>query len=79
MPLRVMFDKGIAVRMGQCDVRRWIDDLLPIVEEEGDVLGLESLATHHLPLDDAPGAYRTFQRKEDGCIKVVLKPELRPA
>ncbi|SDH99762.1 alcohol dehydrogenase catalytic domain-containing protein [Agrococcus jejuensis] len=79
MPLRVMFDKGIAVRLGQCDVRRWIDDLLPIVEEEGDVLGLESLATHRLPLDDAPGAYRTFQRKEDGCIKVVLKPELRRA
>jgi threonine dehydrogenase-like Zn-dependent dehydrogenase len=79
MPLRIMFDKGIAVRMGQCDVRRWIDDLLPIVEEEGDVLGLEQLATHRLPLDAAPEAYRTFQRKEDGCIKVVLKPELRPA
>ncbi len=79
MPLRVMFDKGLQVRMGQCDVRRWIDDLLPIVEQEEDVLGLESLATHRLPLDGAPDAYRTFQRKEDGCIKVVLKPELRIA
>lgn len=79
LPLRVMFDKGLQVRMGQCDVRRWIDDLLPIVEQEADVLGLESLATHRLPLDAAPDAYRTFQRKEDGCIKVVLKPELRPA
>ncbi|QCR19125.1 alcohol dehydrogenase catalytic domain-containing protein [Agrococcus sp. SGAir0287] len=76
MPMRVMFDKGLQLRMGQCDVQRWVDDLLPIVEEDGDVLGLESLATHRLPLDEAPGAYRTFQRKEDGCIKVVLKPEL---
>jgi threonine dehydrogenase-like Zn-dependent dehydrogenase len=30
--------------------------------------------THRLPLDDAPRAYRMFRDKDDGCIKVVLKP-----
>lgn len=74
MPMMDMFDKGISLRMGQCHVKRWIDDLLPIVEAEGDVLGLESLATHRLPLDQAADAYAMFQAKSDGCVKVVLQP-----
>lgn len=74
MPLMDMFDKGISMRMGQCHVRAWIDEILPVVMEEGDVLGLESLATHHLPLEEAPRAYEMFQAKTDGCMKVVLKP-----
>lgn len=74
MPMMAMFDKGITLRMGQCHVRRWTDELVGIVEQEGDVLGLEQLATHRVPLEDAPEAYRMFQEKSDGCIKVVLKP-----
>lgn len=74
MPMMAMFDKGITLRMGQCHVRRWTDELVGIVEKEGDVLGLEQLATHRVPLEDAPEAYRMFQEKSDGCIKVVLKP-----
>ena len=38
------------------------------------MLGVESFATHHLPLDDAPEAYRTFRDKEDGMVKVVFRP-----
>ena len=41
---------------------------------EGDPLGVEDFATHRISLDEAPAAYETFQKKEDGCIKVVLKP-----
>lgn len=74
MPMMEMFDKGISLRMGQCHVKRWIDDIIPVVMQDGDPLGLESLATHRLPLDDAPGAYAMFRAKEDGCVKVVLKP-----
>lgn len=74
MPMMEMFDKQLSLRMGQCNVKRWIDDIVPVVMEDGDPLGLESLATHRLPLADAPGAYSMFQKKEDGCIKVVLKP-----
>jgi threonine dehydrogenase-like Zn-dependent dehydrogenase len=60
--------------MGQCHVRRWTDDIIPVALADGDPLGLESLATHRLPLDDAPRAYAMFQAKSDGCFKVVLKP-----
>ena len=74
MPMMDLFDKGITMRMGQCHVRRWSDDLLDLVSGADDVLGLESLATHHAPLDAAPDLYRTFQEKSDGCLKVVLKP-----
>lgn len=74
MPMMEMFDKGISMRMGQCHVRHWTDELLQIASRPDDVLGLESLATHHVSLEDAPEMYKIFQEKKDGCIKVVLKP-----
>jgi threonine dehydrogenase-like Zn-dependent dehydrogenase len=74
MPLLQMFDKGINVRMGQAHVKRWIDDLLPLVSDEADPLGVLDLTTHRLPLEDAPEAYRMFQDKKDGAIKIVLGP-----
>jgi threonine dehydrogenase-like Zn-dependent dehydrogenase len=74
MPMMDLFDKGLTIRMGQCHVRRWSDELLDIVSTDEDVLGLEGLATHHAPLDEAPELYRLFQQKRDECLKVVLKP-----
>ncbi|TDX74541.1 threonine dehydrogenase-like Zn-dependent dehydrogenase [Rathayibacter sp. PhB151] len=74
LPLKSMFDKQITLTMGQCNVKRWIDDLLPLVEDSSDPLGVNDLVTHRAPLEDAPGLYETFQKKEDGCIKVVLQP-----
>jgi len=74
MPMKTMFDKQLSLRMGQCNVKRWIDDLLPLVEDPADPLGVMDLTTHRAPLADAPDLYETFQKKEDGCIKVVLQP-----
>lgn len=74
IPLMELFDKGITIRMGQCNVKRWVDEFYPAVIEEGDPLGTEDLTTHSLSLEDAPMAYDMFEKKEDGCIKVVLKP-----
>ncbi|MFK0402699.1 alcohol dehydrogenase catalytic domain-containing protein [Microbacterium sp. NPDC090225] len=74
LPLKTMFDKQLSLRMGQCNVKHWTDELLPLVEDAADPLGVMDLTTHHAPLDDAPELYRTFQKKEDGCIKVVLHP-----
>ncbi len=74
MPLLQMFDKQVNLRMGQANVKRWIDDLMPLVSGDEDPLGVESFATHHVPLDDAPHAYETFQKKEDGAFKIVFKP-----
>jgi len=69
-----LFDKGLTIRMGQAHVRRWTDDILPLVTDEEDPLGTEDFATHTIPLDKAPDAYETFQRKQDGAIKVVMQP-----
>ncbi|KRB47763.1 zinc-dependent alcohol dehydrogenase [Terrabacter sp. Root181] len=74
MPMMELFDKGLTIRMGQCHVRRWSDELLDIVRTDDDVLGLEDLATHHGSLEDAPDLYRIFQEKQDACLKVVLRP-----
>ncbi|MFV2100774.1 zinc-dependent alcohol dehydrogenase [Micromonospora sp. LOL_024] len=73
LPMMEMFDRGIQLRMGQCHVRRWIDEIIPLLTDE-DPLGVADLLTHRMPLDQAPEAYHMFQRKEDGCVKVVLAP-----
>jgi len=69
-----MFDKQITLRMGQANVRRWIDDILPLVCGDDDPLGTERFATHHVPLEEAPHAYEIFQRKEDNAFKVLVRP-----
>jgi len=74
LPMMEMFDRGITMRMGQCHVKRWIDDILPLVTGDEDPLGTLDMTTHHLPLDQAPHGYEIFQKKQDDCIKVVLQP-----
>jgi threonine dehydrogenase-like Zn-dependent dehydrogenase len=73
-PFLNLFDKQITITMGQCNVHKWIETLMPLVEDPADPLGTEDLVTHPVPLDRAPEMYETFKKKEDGCIKVVLKP-----
>ncbi len=73
LPTLQLFDKQIQVRQGQANVKRWVGDIMPLLTD-GDPLGVESFATHHLPLEEAPGAYESFQKKEDGMIKVVFTP-----
>jgi threonine dehydrogenase-like Zn-dependent dehydrogenase len=74
MPLIQMFDKQINLRMGQANVKRWIEDILPLLTSDEDPLGVDDYATHHLPLEQAPRGYEIFQRKEDGAFKILLKP-----
>ena len=74
LPMLTMFDKQLTLRMGQANVKRWIDDILPVTLDDSDPLGLESFASHHLPLDDAPQAYKDFAAKSDGTIKILLNP-----
>ena len=74
MPMMRMFDKGLTLRMGQAHVKRWVEDLLPLVLDDSDPLDVEHLVTHRLPLAKAPEAYAMFQSKQDGAIKVVLEP-----
>jgi threonine dehydrogenase-like Zn-dependent dehydrogenase len=74
MPMMEMFDRGIQLRMGQAHVKRWIDDLMPLVADGSDPLGVQGFATHHLALEEAPRGYEMFRDKADGCLKVVLQP-----
>lgn len=73
MPMLTMFDKQVTIRMGQANVRRWTDDLLPLLVDD-DPLGVDSFATHRLPLSEAAAAYDMFQRKSDGAVKVLFTP-----
>ncbi|MFD3730237.1 zinc-dependent alcohol dehydrogenase [Streptomyces sp. NPDC058632] len=73
MPLLTMFDKQIQIRMGQANVRRWSDEIIPHLTDD-DPLGVDDFATHRLPLSDAPRAYDMFQRKRDGAVKILMQP-----
>jgi threonine dehydrogenase-like Zn-dependent dehydrogenase len=75
MPLIQMFDKQINMRMGQANVKRWIDDILPLLTGDDDPLGVDGYATHRLPIAEAPRAYEIFQKKQDGAFKVLLQPQ----
>ncbi len=71
MPMLTLFDKQIQLRMGQANVRRWVPDILPLLTSD-DPLGVDDFASHHVPLSEAPEAYRMFQQKE--AEKVVMLP-----
>lgn len=73
LPMLTLFDKQIQLRMGQANVKRWVDDIMPLLTDS-DPLGVDTFATHVLPLDEAPHAYDIFQNKQDGAVKVILQP-----
>jgi threonine dehydrogenase-like Zn-dependent dehydrogenase len=73
VPMLTLFDKQVQLRMGQANVRRWVDDIMPLLGDD-DPLGVDAFATHKLPLEQAPEAYEKFQKKEDGAIKILLQP-----
>src|SRR5918992_1893938 len=73
LPVLTIFDKQNQLRMGQANVKRWADDIMPLLMD-GDPLGVEGFATHRLPLDEALRGYEMFQKKEDGAVKVLLEP-----
>ena len=73
LPIMTMFDKQLTLRMGQANVLRWVDEIMPLLDDS-DPLGVDDFATHRVGLDQAPEAYSTFQAKDDGAIKVLFTP-----
>jgi threonine dehydrogenase-like Zn-dependent dehydrogenase len=73
MPMMTLFDKQVQIRMGQANVRRWVPEIMPLLAD-GDPLGVDSFASHRVPLAEAPDAYEKFQKKEDGYVKVIFHP-----
>jgi len=74
LPMMTLFDKQVQLRMGQANVRRWTDDIMPLLVRDDDPLGVDTFATHRLPLSEGPAAYKMFQEKSDGAVKVLLQP-----
>ena len=74
LPMLTLFDKQVKLTMGQANVKRWVDDIMPLLTADGDPLGVEGFHTHQLPLEEAPRGYEIFQKKEDDAVKVLLKP-----
>jgi threonine dehydrogenase-like Zn-dependent dehydrogenase len=72
IPLGAVMNKGLTIRTGQTHVNRWTDDLLNRVLE--NQIDPSFVITHTEPLESGPEMYKTFRDKQDGCIKVVLKP-----
>ncbi len=74
IPFGAVMNKGLTIRTGQTHVNRWTDDLLQrILEGQIDP---SFVITHTVGLEQGPEMYKTFRDKEDGCVKVVLKPRL---
>lgn len=67
-----IFDKGITIKAGQCNVHPIIDELMDHVQS-GRVV-LDDIITHRLSLDEVSKGYEIFDKKDDGCVKVVLDP-----
>ena len=65
LPTLQLFDKQIQVRQGQANVKAWVDDILPLLTDD-DPLGVESFATHHLPLRTPPTPTSTSRRRSSG-------------
>lgn len=71
-PVHRIFDKGLTMRFGQAPVQKYIDELFDLVKN--DKVVLNDIISHRLPLAEASRAYDIFKKKEDDCVKVVLKP-----
>ena len=71
IPFGMMMNKGLTLRTGQCHVHRYVQPLLERIQK-GEI-DPTFVITHHMHLDDAAEGYEIFNRKEEGCEKVVLK------
>ena len=72
LPLGAAFQKGVTIKMGQCNVLNYMDKLMRMIEE--GKIDPSFVITHRCGLEDEPDMYNTFKKKKDGCIKVVMKP-----
>ena len=72
IPFGAFMNKGLTMRTGQTHVNRWTDDLLQRIAD--GQIDPSFVITHSVGLAEGPEMYKTFRDKEDGCIKVVMKP-----
>jgi threonine dehydrogenase-like Zn-dependent dehydrogenase len=71
-PLDEIFEKGLRLRGGQAPAQAVLDRVFDLAMK--GAYTAEDIVTHRMALDDGPRAYKMFNEKRDGCVKVVLKP-----
>jgi threonine dehydrogenase-like Zn-dependent dehydrogenase len=71
-PIGAVMNRGLTIRSGQCHVHRYMKPLLQRIED-GEI-DPSYIVTHTLELSDAPKGYDLFKKKQDGCLKVILRP-----
>ena len=75
IPIGTAMNKGLTLRMNQCNVRRYMPHLLELIQK--GQIDARRIISHRFPLEDAPRAYQMFSDKKDGCIKCVLMPHAK--
>ena len=73
IPFGAAMNKGLTLKMGQTHVQKYLEPLLSKVQD-GEI-DPSFIITHKIRLEDAPAAYKTFRDKQDGCVKVVIRPQ----
>jgi threonine dehydrogenase-like Zn-dependent dehydrogenase len=73
MPMGAVMNKGLTIKTGQTHVPRYMSQLLDKIVDGS--IDPSFVITHTIPIDEAPQGYRMFREKQDGCIKVILKPQ----
>lgn len=76
IPFGAAFAKGVTIKTGQTHVQKYMPALLQAIERRE--IDPSFVITHELALEDAAKGYELFAKKTDGCVKVVMKPELQP-
>lgn len=72
IPMGSAINRGLTFRMAQTPVQHYMPKLLELIEN--GAIDPSFVITHRATLDDGPELYKTFRAKDDGCIKVVMKP-----
>ena len=72
MPMGAVMNKGLTLKTGQTHVHRYFRPLIDHIQN--GLIDPSFVITHRLPLEQAPHGYEIFKKKQDNCIKVVLKP-----
>jgi threonine dehydrogenase-like Zn-dependent dehydrogenase len=76
IPMGAVVNKALTIKSGQTHVQKYMRPLLKRIEN-GEI-DPSFIVTHHLPLEEAPAGFDIFTKKEQDCIKIVLKPGMSP-
>jgi threonine dehydrogenase-like Zn-dependent dehydrogenase len=69
-PLGVAMNKNVTVTMGHCPHRRYLPELISLVDNK--MIEPTRILTEHEPLSSAIDAYKLFDERTPGWIKVML-------